>query len=296
MSSAVAASARRVLAVAGMTFREAFRRKILVAAFAMTAAFLVLYGVGVHLLGQELAMQDIMGTGPVGSLVDSFARAQMLYMGLFPASFILGLTAVFASVGCISSELDSGVMHGVLSRPIARWELVLGKASGLAAMLAVYSTVLVGSVIGLAKWQVDAPLSDVWGALGLFVLEPMVLLALAVLGSSRLPTIANGVLCTALYGMGFVGGFIEQIGSLMKSRTMLDLGIVSSLIVPADAVHRKAVSLLMPGGLLLGDFSGGQGGGFGSSAVPSAWMILYALVYIAFLLWLAMRVFKRRDL
>lgn len=284
-------SLRRVAAVAGLTFREAIRRKVVLAALLMSAGFLLLYGFGLH-LGHATVWR---GTAELGQLIQRGIAAQLLYIGLFPASFLVALTAVFASAGTLSAELDSGVIYGVLARPIRRSELVVGKFVGLAAMLAVFAAALNGAIVALAWWQVGAPILPSWPVgLALLVLEPMPLLALAVLGSTRLPTLANGVMCTAAYGIGFVGGLIEAIGGVLGSATMGNIGIVSSLIMPLDSLHRAALVKVLPAGLLLQQ--GGAPGIGGGSSTPSAAMVVYAVGYVIVAVALAGRVFSRRDL
>jgi len=290
-----AGTLRRVLAVAGMTLREAVRRKVIIAGAVMTLGYLALYGLGVWQAGRDVAA---VGAG-IDALMNRIAAAQLLYVGLVPAAFIIALTAVFASSGSISGELDTGVMHGVLSRPIRRAELVLGKALGLSAMLCVYSLVINGAVVAIARAGLKTPLANWPAGLLLFAVEPVVLVALAMLCSVRLPTLASGVLCTVAYGIASAGGLMEQIGTLVKSETLSNIGIVSSLLMPVDAVHRMALSLLVPQGLLIGDLAnmGGSGPlGMGLSATPSVWMMVYTFGYIAVLVWLATRVFRRRDL
>jgi ABC-type transport system involved in multi-copper enzyme maturation permease subunit len=172
--------------------------------------------------------------------------------------------------------------------------LVLGKFLGLATMLAVYDILLVSALVGLAVWQIGSPIRNLPGALLVFALEPVILVALAVLGSARLPTLANGVLCTAAYGIAYVGGFIEQIGGLLKNATMMNLGVISSLLLPVDAIHRKAVSLLVPSGLLGLDGAGGLG--LGTPPMPSVWMLVYTAAYLVGVVWLATWAFTNRDL
>jgi ABC-type transport system involved in multi-copper enzyme maturation permease subunit len=281
---------RRVLAIARLTFREAIRRRVVLAALLMSAGFLAIYGFGLH-LGQATVWES--GQAGIGELMRRGIAVQLLYIGLVPTSFLVAFTAVFASAGTISSELDSGVIYGVLARPIRRGELVLGKFIGLAAMLVAYALLLNGAVVALARWQVGVPLLATWPAgLAILVLESLPLLALALLGSTRLPTLANGVMCTAAYGLGFIGGLIEEIGGLIGNRTMGNIGIFSSLLMPLQALHRMALSLLVPPGLLIQ-----QGGvpGIGG-ATPSSWMMLYGAVYVATVIGLAIRAFSRRDL
>jgi ABC-type transport system involved in multi-copper enzyme maturation permease subunit len=295
---------RRVGVVAGLTFREAWRRKVFVAALVMSVAFLFLYGLGLYFAGREMVSTMASGGpagmgGAAGAAADELMRravaAQMLNFGLSPTSLIVGLTAVFASVGTISGEIDTGVLHGVLARPVRRGELIAGKFLGLAAMLVVYDVLLVSAVTGLAHWLVKSPINQLVPALALFALEPLILAALAVLGSTRLPTLANGVLCTAAYGIASVGGLIEQVGGVIKNTTMANIGIVVSLMLPVDAIHRKAAFLLMPGGLL--SLEGAlSAAGIGAPAQPSSAMVVWAVVYIVGVVWLAAWSFRRREL
>ena len=283
---------QRILAVAGLTFREALRRRVVLAGALMAAAFLTLYGFGLH-VGQTAVWQQSTQPG-LGELAHNAIGAQLLYLGLVPASLLVALTAVFASAGTISGELDSGVIYDALALPLRRAELVVGKAIGLGGMIAGFALLMNGAVIGLARWQVGAPVLSSWPVgLAVLVLEPLPLLALAVLGSTRLPTLANGVMCTAAYGIGFIGGLLESIGALFQSATMGNIGIVSSLIMPLDALHRLALSQLLPPGLL---FQQNGPPGMGGGSLPSTAMVVYAGSYVVVMLALAIRVFSRRDL
>lgn len=285
-------SLRRVLAVAASAMREALRRKLVVAAIGMSAAFLALYGTALHFAASSLATPT---QSAAEELMHRVAAAQMLYIGLLPASFIVALTAVLSSVGAISSDLDSGVAYGVLTRPIRRGEFVVGKFLGVGAMVAVFSAALQGGVILVARWQIHTVIEDWPRALLLVALEPLALVALAVLGSSRLPTLANGILCTVVYAIGFIGGLIEQVGSLIPSQTMMQIGVVSSLIMPLDAIHRMASSFVLPPGLLptLGSANATS---LSASATPSTWMAVYAVGFVVVCVALAAGVFRRRDL
>ena len=288
---------RRVRIVAGLTFREAWRRKVFVVALVMSVGFLVLYALGLYYAGREIVSSTT--GGGLGDAANALMRrgiaAQMLNYGLSPTSLIVSLTAVFACVGTISGEIDTGVLHGVLARPVRRGELIAGKFLGLGAMLVVYDALLVGAVAALAHWLVGSPISQPLPALALFALEPLILAALAVLGSTRLPTLANGVLCTAAYGIASVGGLIEQLGGLIKNATMTNIGVIVSLMLPVDAIHRKAASLLVPGGLL--SIEGlAAAAGAGAPAQPSTAMVVWTVFYIVAAVWLAAWSFKRREL
>lgn len=132
------------------------------------------------------------------------------------------------------------------------------------------------------------------GTLILFALQPLILLALTFWGSTLLPTLANGIAVFMLYAMGILGGMMEQIGYIIHSPSLINIGIVSSLIMPADAIYRKIVfTLLASQGT---NFSTLILGPFGAGAEPSFWMLVYTLLYILGFLASAVRIFAKRDL
>ena len=127
--------------------------------------------------------------------------------------------------------------------------------------------------------------------LGLIYMESLLIMTVALLFSSRLSALATGGVIFGLYGMAFIGGWIEQIGSAIQNQTAVQVGIVTSLIIPSEALwHRAAFEMQSPLSGVLGISP------FGTSSVPSLLMILYALVYLAAALGLTVWVFQKRDL
>ena len=47
-----------------------------------------------------------------------------------------------------------------------------------------------------------------------------------------------------LWGLAFIGGFVEQIGALVRNPSVVNIGIISSLILPTEAVFRRAAYLM----------------------------------------------------
>jgi len=106
-----------------------------------------------------------------------------------------------------------------------------------------------------------------------------------------LSTLANGVLVFGLYGLAFIGGWIEHIGSLINNLTAINIGIISSLIIPSEALWKRAAhEMSSPLARTLG-FSP-----FSSPSVPSTLMVWYAVGYMLVALILAIRFFTKRDL
>ena len=104
-------------------------------------------------------------------------------------------------------------------------------------------------------------------------------------------TLTNGVLALGLHGIAFVGGWIEQAAALTNSPRALNVGIVASLIMPSEALWRRAVFEMQSP--LLGALGFSP---FSAASVPSRFMILYACAYMTLALALGVRRFSQRDL
>ena len=95
-----------------------------------------------------------------------------------------------------------------------------------------------------------------------------------------------------LYGLALVGGMVEQLGILLDNQVMQNIGVISSLLLPSDALWRMAAQRLNVQELA---FLAG-GGPFEGFSQPSAFMLVWALLYITFAVLLGVRVFARKDL
>ena len=278
---------RNIWMIARLTLREAWRRRLLWIAAGLGLAFLVLFGLGFWAAHRDI-VQNMDPEGPVAEgIFSSFMLA-----GLYAVNFLIVMTTVLTSVGAISQEISTNTMHAIAAKPLRRWEIFLGKWVGHALMLAGYVLFMVLSIFLITFFITGySPPSPLEG-LALLLLEGLVILSLTLLGSTRLSTLANGVLVFMLYGLAFVGAWTEQIGSLLESQTAVDLGILSSLLLPSEALWRRAGYAMQSG--LTRAFN--AGGPFGGSSVPSDWFILYAVGYVLLMMALAMRAFARQDL
>jgi ABC-type transport system involved in multi-copper enzyme maturation permease subunit len=132
-------------------------------------------------------------------------------------------------------------------------------------------------------------------ALALILLNALVLLSVSLLGGTRLSTLANGVMVFGLYGVAFIGGWIEQIGSFFTNQaagqTAINVGVITSLIMPSEALWKRAAHELQSPLMAAMGVSP-----LTSSIYPSNAMLLYTAFYFLAVLWLAVRLFHRRDL
>ncbi len=272
------------LVIARLTFREASRRWVLWVALLLGLLFLVVYGIGFREILKDMSKN-------ASVLERSEFTSFILLAGLYAVSFLTLMMAVLTSVDTLSGEIASGTIHTMVSKPLRRWEIVFGKWLGFSGMLTLYLLLMAGGVILIVYWLAGYTAPNVWAGLFLMWLNINLILSVSLFGGSFLSTLANGVLVFGLYGVAFIGGWIEQFGALLKNPTAINIGIISSLILPSEALWKRAVYEMqspLAGALGFTPFS--------STSTPSPLMIGYAVVYLLVMLLLAMRQFSGRDL
>jgi Cu-processing system permease protein len=278
------------LIVARWTLLEAVRRRLVLAAVLLSAAFVVLFAVAFSILyGRARSVEDQDGVFLV------FAGTLQTVLGLYAVQFLAAFLALLLSVGAISSEVESGTLHAVLARPLRRSEYLLGRWLASAGLLAGYVTVMATSLLLVARVVADYQPVDPVRAVLLMVLEAVLLLTVGLLGSTFLPTLANGVVLFSLFGLAWMGGIVEFVGDTVGNQTMVDLAVAVSLLFPSDAIWRAASYYLQPPTFLGVAVSRG-GIPFASLTPPTAALLAWALAYPAAAMLGALRTFARRDL
>ena len=297
-----------ILVVARWTVLEARRRRLLLAGGVLSIAFVALFAVGFALLyhtqERSLLSDQAQGIGPPGGVdvgEELLVMSTILVvLGLYGVQFLAALLGLFLGVASVSPEIDSGALHAVLARPLSRLQYLLGRFLALAGLLTAYILVMSGSLLLTARIVAGYQPDDVTRVVGLMVLEVLVLLAVSLLGSTVLPTLANGVVMLALFGLAWLGGIIGFIGTIPPgNELMANLGTAVVLLLPADAVWRGASFHALPPSFLVATSSaGGEDVGlpFASTAPIAPAMLVWALAYPVACLALAVAAFRRRDL
>ena len=275
--------------IARLTFHEAARRRILLAALLLGLLFLAVYGIGMHYMVTDINRSNV-------RLINRNQIFNFLLMaGLYVVNFLTVMMTVLTSVDTLSGEVASGTIHTLVSKPIRRWEVVAGKWLGFSGMLALYLLLMAGGVL-LLIWALTGYYpSHPETALLLMLLNAFLLLSVSLFGGAAFSTLTNGVLVFGLYGVAFIGGGLEQIGTMLPEpaagQTLVYIGIITSLIMPSESLWRRAAFEVQSPLVAALGFSP-----FTSSSVPSPLMVFYAVAYLALALFLAVRRFQQRDL
>ncbi len=282
------------LTITNLTFREAWRKKIFWLALVLGVAFLILFAIGFHFILIEVTQNSrsavTRGTAFV-NILSNEVTGVFLILGLFAINFLIVMMSALTSVDSISGEISSHTIQTIASKPLRRWEIIIGKLLGQTIMLIGYVLFMAGGLILEVYLMTGYLPPNILLGLGLMILEGLIVFSLTTLGGTYLSTLANGVLVFMLYGMAFAGSWVEQIGAALESETAILVGIIASLIMPSEAIWRLASDLMQP--ILIKKTEMTL---IILYSKPSPAMIVYAGIYIIVLVALALRQFSQRDL
>jgi ABC-type transport system involved in multi-copper enzyme maturation permease subunit len=273
-----------VATIAWLTLAEARRRRILSAALLLGGAFVALFATGLHFVARDLHAH-------ASAAQQRFALSFVVMAALYAANFLIVMTSVLVTIDTLSGEIASGVIETLCTKPVPRWAVATGKWLGCWAILALYAALLCGGVLVVARLVAGYTPPNAARGLPLLLLEGTVLMTLALAGGTRLSTLANGITVFGLYGLAFIGGWMEQIGTLAGNATARYIGIGASLLVPSESLWQLASHQMQP--QLVRDLGIGP---FSTLSVPSPAMVGWAVGYVALTLALALYLFRTRDL
>ncbi len=269
-----------------LTLHEAARRRVLLATLIGAAAFLILYSVGFHFVALHVT----------GDTSLSVIRQRMLLnfltlAGLYGTHFLTLMTAVLLPVDTLSGEISSGVVQTVASKPVRRSSIVLGKWLAYSLVAIAYCAVVAGGVLVVARVIGHFTPPGLAVGLPLMALEAVVFVSLSIAGGALLATVTNGILAFGLYGLAFIGGWVEQVGALAGNLAAQNVGTVASLIIPTEALWQRAAYHMQPA--VMRDLHMTP---FSPASLPSVAMVWWAVAYALAALLVGVQGFRKRAL
>jgi ABC-type transport system involved in multi-copper enzyme maturation permease subunit len=207
-------------------------------------------------------------------------------IGLAAISFVGSLTAMFLGVFLLYTEVEKRTIHSIVSKPIERWEFVIGKYAGMALVLTLLVAVFAFAMVGMLLAQGYGVSGTIPKAIVLAWFEVLTVAAIAIFFSSFSTPFLSGIFALGLWWIGRVTPDIENAtknaSPLISATAKLTLKIVPDL-------HVFAVSGRTIDGANVtvhGDFVS-----WGYVGIAS----LHGLGWIVGLLALAALLFHRRD-
>jgi ABC-type transport system involved in multi-copper enzyme maturation permease subunit len=279
-----------LLTIAGLTLCEAVRRRLLLAVFILTVIIIGATGWGFSRIatftrnGQPISHVEVLST-----------TAEFVLLIAIMFSFILAVGSAFLAAPSIAADVESGLALALLPRPIRRSDVVLGKWLGMTALLAGYTALV--SLLELAVIRVVTGYTPPHPVMAVLFLigQAVVLLTLAILGSTRLPSITGGIIALVLFGVAWIFGIVTQVGATFHNATITTAGTIVSLVLPTDGLWHGVQYNLQPAAITA--LANAQGeGGIVTGAAPTTPYIVWAVAWVVVMLLLAVRSFARRDL
>lgn len=251
----------RLSAIALNTVREAIRDKALHSILFFAALLLLV----------SLAMKEI-SIGDTEKVVRGVAMGGISMTG--------GIIAIFLGVGLVYKEIERKTVYTLASKPIPRWQLLLGKYLGLwltlvieVVILGVMYTIIVGSQQGL-------PSMGIYTALGLLMMELTLVTAWATLFSTFASPMTASAYSLCIYLIGHFTDDLAQFGEASKDPSFKQLASILYRVLPNLEVFNVRAAAIH---------------GIAVPAGEVAWAVAYGLGYTALVLVVAMLVFERRD-
>ncbi|WP_222195377.1 ABC transporter permease [Modestobacter italicus] len=283
-------TARTVLTIAGLTLREASRRKVLRALAGLTIVLLVLSAWGFSRLSAE---------SEFGTLTSGEARlvaSQLLNLVMFGLSLIAALGTAFLAGPTLSGEIESGISLSLLARPVRRWAVLAGKWLGLAAFGSGFVV-----LAGLAQCLVVQATVGYWPpqpvvALALLAAQTVVLLTLGLLLSTVISPMASGVVAVGLFGATWIAGVVGGIGEALGNDGVARVGTISRMLLPTDGLWRGAMHAFQDPAALLQFGQEMEGFPFLSEAPLTVAYLAWAAFWVLMIWGLAALSFRRKDL
>ena len=250
----------KVLSIALNTFRENLRDKLL-----YNLLVFALLMIGSSLLLMRLTLGE-------------FHRL-LLDVGLGSINIFGVLIAIFVGIGLVNKEIVKKTIYTIVSKPVARYQFLIGKYFGLSLTLLVNTLIMAGGLL-LVLFVQNVPIeSMLFKALGLIFMEFMVITAVALLCSTFTSATLSAIFTLATYVIGHLTGDLKTFGEKMdEGMRALVTGLyyilpnLERFNLKGNVIHHIEVSGT---DLLL--------------------IVVYGLTYVAFLLMFASIIFQRRD-
>ena len=127
---------QRIFAIAWLTWKAALRFKL----FLVIAALLILAVVGLPLIIKD------------DGTAQGFTQIILTYT-LSAITALLGLSTLWLSCGTLARDIEECQIQVVATKPIARWQIWIGKWLGIMSLNAVLLAISGGCVFGLLQWR-----------------------------------------------------------------------------------------------------------------------------------------------
>jgi ABC-type transport system involved in multi-copper enzyme maturation permease subunit len=257
--------AAQTIAIARNTFREAVRDRVLY----NLVAFAVIMIASALLFGQ---------------ISIGIEKSILINIGLSSISVFGLLIAIFLGIGLVHKEMDKRSLYPLLSKPIRRWQFVVGKFLGLNLTLLVNTLLMSAGLWGVLYYLARSFQPEdvyIWTAIYFVLLELSLVTAVCLFFSCVSTPLFSAIFTFMIYVVGSAASDVRDFGRLTESPLVHWLTTFIYYLLPNFS--NFSVAALVSHGM----------------AVSGRLILLntvYTLCYGSVLVMAAVWVFSRRDL
>lgn len=253
----------RIATIARHTFKQSVRDKVL---YSLIIFAVLLISASILFTRISVGIQQII----------------LVNLGLGAISIFGLLIAIFIGISLVWREMERRTLYSILSKPVARWEFILGKYLGLLLTLAVNTAVMAAGFYAILLIQDrQAPALGSLEAIYLIILELGLVIGVALLFSCISSPALSALFTFCVF---IIGNFLADIREFGHATGSAAVAAVTGTLY-----------------YLLPDFSGfnvinrvAHGNLISSAALVSS--SLYALLYAAVLISASILIFEQREL
>ena len=205
----------RIASIAANTFRESIRNKILYAILAFA-----LFVIGLTVFLADLSMGDL------ARIITDIGLASIHVFGV--------IMAVFIGITLVSQEVERKTVYLILSKPVPRWEFVVGKALGLSLTLAL-TTLVMAVLLFLVQavyWYGGSTEPGIFVASAGIYMELVLLVCLASFFSTFTTPVLSAIFTISMFVIGHVTKDLVVFGGRSSSAVVRGAAQVLYYVLP----------------------------------------------------------------
>ncbi len=251
----------KIFVIALNTFRETVREKVL-----YNLLFFALLMIGSSILLSTLTI------GEQSKIIMDIGLASINIFGI--------LISIFVGIGLVSKEIEKKTIYTIISKPIYRYQFLLGKYLGLLITLFVNTSIMVTGFFGVLLLMTYNITPDMIKAILLIFVELMVITAVALMFSTFTTSLLSAIFTISIYIIGHLLGDLKAFAAKLGNPVITFLLDALYYILPnlenfnikGEVVHNIALD---PSFMVMS--------------------VLYGLLYITMILLSSVIIFQRRD-
>lgn len=250
-----------VLVVAGNTFRETVRDKIL-----YNLVFFALLLIGASVLLGTLTI------GEQSKIVNDIGLAAINLVGV--------IIAVFVGIGLVTKEIERRTIYTILARPLTRTQFLIGKYLGLTFIVVANIALMFAMFLATVWLSGNVIYGSLFQAVELILVETLLVTAIAMFFSTFSSSTLSATMTIGLYVIGHLTSDLKAIAE--KSQNQMIEAVMTGLYYVCPNLELLNIKGQAGSGVLME---------MGYQVTATA----YGLLYAGLLLTGACLIFQQRD-